>query len=57
MVTRGRTVAPFLRLDGPAGAELTGLAFAPGGGRLYFSTRRGRAGGDTFEVAGPFRGA
>ncbi|WP_336209010.1 alkaline phosphatase PhoX [Nonomuraea sp. LPB2021202275-12-8] len=57
VITPERAVAPFLRLDRPSGAELTGLAFAPGGGRLYFSARRGRTGGETFEVAGPFRGA
>jgi hypothetical protein len=57
VVTPDRTVAPFLRLDGPAGAEPTGLAFTPDGDRLYFSARRGRAGSDTFEVTGPFRDA
>jgi hypothetical protein len=57
VVAPDRTVTPFLRLDGPADAELTGPAFAPGGGRLYFSAGRGRAGGDTFEVTGPFRDA
>ncbi|GGP15073.1 PhoX family protein [Nonomuraea glycinis] len=57
VVTPDRTVAPFLRLDGPAGAEPTGLAFTPDGDRLYFSARRGRTGSDTFEVTGPFRNA
>ncbi|MEU4224646.1 alkaline phosphatase PhoX [Nonomuraea sp. NPDC026600] len=55
LITPDREVTPFLKLGGPSGAELTGLAFAPGGGRLYFSARRGRDDGRTFEVAGPFR--
>lgn len=60
VVTPDRTVAPFLRLDGHSGSELTGLAFSPDGTRLYFSSHRGTTGaragtdGHTFEVTGPF---
>ncbi|MEV4354467.1 alkaline phosphatase PhoX [Nonomuraea sp. NPDC049625] len=56
VITPDRAVTPFLRLEGHAGAELTGLAFSPEGDRLYFSARRGRTEGHTFEVSGPFRG-
>jgi len=39
-------------------SEITGLAFAPGGKRLYFSSQRGstddRADGITFELVGDF---
>ncbi|WP_113702665.1 alkaline phosphatase PhoX [Nonomuraea lactucae] len=59
VITPERTVTPFLRLDGHARSELKGPAFSPDGGRLYFSSQRGRSGdpadGHTFEVAGPFR--
>ncbi|TXK41975.1 alkaline phosphatase PhoX [Nonomuraea sp. C10] len=55
VITPEREIAPFLTLAGHAGAELTGLAFAPGGDRLYFSARRGSDEGHTFEVTGPFR--
>ncbi len=55
VIAPDRAVTPFLRLEGYDGAELTGLAFSPGGERLYFSARRGRTEGHTFEVAGPFR--
>ncbi|MER6945619.1 alkaline phosphatase PhoX [Nonomuraea sp. NPDC000554] len=55
VISPDRSVTPFCVLDGHAGAELTGLAFSPDGGRLYFSAKRGRSDGDTFEVAGPFR--
>ncbi|MFP2956281.1 alkaline phosphatase PhoX [Myxococcus sp. 1LA] len=49
-------VSPFLRLEGHAGSELTGVAFSPDGQRLYFSSQRGANGqGVTFEVRGPFR--
>ncbi|GAA3195303.1 alkaline phosphatase PhoX [Nonomuraea roseoviolacea] len=59
VITPDRAIAPFLRLEGHAGAELAGPAFSPDGSRLYFSSRRGPAGepgdGHTFEVTGPFR--
>jgi secreted PhoX family phosphatase len=55
-------VAPFLRVTGTTGSEVTGPAFDPSGKRLYFSSQRGARGGEpgpgiTFEVTGPFRGA
>jgi hypothetical protein len=56
VIAPDRTVTPFLRLEGHAEAELTGLAFSPHGDRLYFSAKRGRVDGHTFEVSGPFRG-
>jgi secreted PhoX family phosphatase len=54
-------VAPFVRVAGPTGSEVTGVAFSPRGDRLYFSSQRGTLGstagpGITFEVTGPFRG-
>ncbi|GAA3145893.1 hypothetical protein [Nonomuraea salmonea] len=55
VIAPDRAVTPFLRLEGHHGAELTGLAFSPSGERLYFSARRGRTEGHTFEVTGPFR--
>ncbi len=30
-------IAPFLRVDGRSGSEITGPAFSPDGTRLYFS--------------------
>ncbi|WP_327086027.1 PhoX family protein [Nonomuraea sp. NBC_01738] len=60
VITPGRTAEPFLRLEGHGGSEITGPAFSPDGGRLYFSSQRGRTGGaggldgHTFEVTGPF---
>jgi secreted PhoX family phosphatase len=52
----GRRVAPFLRVTGQAGSEITGIAFTPDGSRLYFSSQRGGANnrGITYEVKGPF---
>ena len=52
-----RVAAPFLRLIGHGGSELTGLAFSPDGTRLYCSSQRGTDGthGITFEITGPFR--
>ncbi len=56
LITPGRVVAPFLRVDGHAGSELTGVAFSPSGTRLYFSSQRGTDGrGITYEVRGRFR--
>ncbi|MDA0634635.1 DUF839 domain-containing protein [Nonomuraea sp. MCN248] len=57
VITPDREITPFLRFAGRPGAELTGLAFAPAGDRLYFSARREAAAGHTFEVTGPFRAA
>ena len=57
IITRtGRRVAPFLRVVGQPGSEITGPAFTPGGRRLYFSSQRGGPGGTgiTYEVTGPF---
>jgi secreted PhoX family phosphatase len=64
VITPGRVVAPFLRLTGPAasgpadrGNELAGVAFNPGGDRMYFSAQRAFDFGVTIEVRGPFAGA
>ena len=37
-------VAPFLRVTGQSGSEITGPAFSPDGTRLYFSSQRGTSG-------------
>ncbi len=51
------TVAPFLRVTGHDGSELTGPVFNPDGDRLYMSSQRGSDGrGITYEITGPFRG-
>ena len=52
----GERVAPFLRVIGQDGSEITGPAFSPGGRRLYFSSQRGgdTGTGITYEVTGPF---
>ena len=59
IITPDDVVAPFLRIDGQAGSEITGPAFSPDGTRLYFSSQRGTLGtplgGITYEVEGPFR--
>jgi secreted PhoX family phosphatase len=56
IITPDDVVAPFLRVEGHTGSELTGVAFNPAGNRLYFSSQRGTDGaGVTFEVHGPFR--
>lgn len=59
LVNGQRQVASFLRVEGHAGSEVTGLAFSPDGRRLYFSSQRGSDGvtGVTWEVTGPFRSA
>jgi hypothetical protein len=55
VLTWDRQVAPFLRVEGQAGSELTGAAFDPANRRLYFSSQRGGSGtGITYEVSGPF---
>ncbi|GAA2226984.1 DUF839 domain-containing protein [Streptomyces amakusaensis] len=59
VITPEGEVAPFLRIDGQPDSEITGPAFSPDGGRLYFSSQRGTSGADsggiTYEVTGPFR--
>ncbi|MBL3670210.1 DUF839 domain-containing protein [Streptomyces sp. M2CJ-2] len=59
VITPEDVVAPFLRVDGQSGSEITGPAFSPDGTRLYFSSQRGTSGsssgGITYEVKGPFR--
>ncbi|WP_431773940.1 alkaline phosphatase PhoX [Streptomyces cucumeris] len=59
LITPDDVVAPFLRITGQSGSEITGPAFSPDGSRLYFSSQRGTtgssSGGITYEVAGPFR--
>ncbi|MCT7351420.1 PhoX family protein [Streptomyces sp. 15-116A] len=59
VITPDDVVAPFLRIDGQSGSEITGPAFSPDGSRLYFSSQRGTSGsssgGITYEVRGPFR--
>lgn len=58
IITPDSRVARFLQVVGHEGSEVTGPAFDPSGGRLYFSSQRGPAGsglGVTFEVTGPFR--
>jgi secreted PhoX family phosphatase len=59
VITPDDVVAPFLRVTGQSGSEITGPAFTPAGDRLYFSSQRGTSGsssgGITYEVAGPFR--
>jgi secreted PhoX family phosphatase len=49
-------VAPFLRVIGHQGSEITGISFTPDGSRLYFSSQRGgpQNRGITYEVKGPF---
>ncbi len=59
VITPDDVIAPFLRVDGQSGSEITGPAFSPDGTRLYFSSQRGTSGsssgGITYEVRGPFR--
>ncbi|MEV6653832.1 alkaline phosphatase PhoX [Streptomyces sp. NPDC051219] len=59
IITPNDVVAPFLRISGQSGSEITGPAFSPNGSRLYFSSQRGASGsssgGITYEVTGPFR--
>jgi secreted PhoX family phosphatase len=59
VITPSDVIAPFLRIDGQSGSEITGPAFSPDGTRLYFSSQRGTSGsssgGITYEVRGPFR--
>ncbi|MFC7793881.1 alkaline phosphatase PhoX [Streptomyces cinereoruber] len=59
VITPDDVVAPFLRINGQSGSEITGPAFSPDGRRLYFSSQRGTSGsssgGITYEVTGPFR--
>ncbi|RDD86873.1 alkaline phosphatase PhoX [Streptomyces parvulus] len=59
VITPNDVIAPFLRIDGQSGSEITGPAFSPDGTRLYFSSQRGTSGsssgGITYEVRGPIR--
>lgn len=59
VITPSDVIAPFLRVEGQSGSEVTGPAFSPDGTRLYFSSQRGTSGsssgGITYEVRGPFR--
>ncbi|MGI5468639.1 alkaline phosphatase PhoX [Streptomyces sp. CA-132043] len=59
VITPDGVVAPFLRINGHSGSEITGPAFSPDGKRLYFSSQRGTtnssSAGITYEVTGPFR--
>jgi secreted PhoX family phosphatase len=59
IITPSGVVAPFLRISGQGGSEITGPAFSPNGTRLYLSSQRGTSGsssgGITYEVTGPFR--
>jgi len=59
VITPDDIVAPFLRVTGQSGSEITGPAFTPAGDRLYLSSQRGTSGssggGITYEVTGPFR--
>ncbi|ROO58497.1 uncharacterized protein DUF839 [Micromonospora sp. Llam0] len=59
LITPDERIAPFLRISGQSSSEICGPAFAPAGGRLYFSSQRGTSGassgGITYEVRGPFR--
>jgi hypothetical protein len=51
------SLKPLLQVEGHDGSEITGLAFAPDGTKLYFSSQRGvngNSGGITYEVSGPF---
>ncbi|MCC5578239.1 DUF839 domain-containing protein [Microtetraspora sp. AC03309] len=60
VITDAGMATPFLRVTGHGESEITGPAFSPDGGRLYFSSRLGGEGspaaGITYEVTGPFRG-
>nr|WP_282548761.1 alkaline phosphatase PhoX [Streptomyces rochei] len=59
VITPSDVIAPFLRVEGQSGSEITGPAFSPDGTRLYFASQRGTSGsssgGITYEVRGPFR--
>lgn len=57
VIDAARGPAPFLRVVGHDGSEITGPAFSPDGARLYFSSQRGPVDsgtGITYEVTGPF---
>jgi hypothetical protein len=57
-ITPGGVILPLIQLVGHDSSEITGPAFDPSLGRLYFSSQRGTSGqssgGMTFEVSGPF---
>ncbi len=52
-VTGGQRAEPVVQVTGVDGSEITGPAFSPDGGRLYFSSQRNP--GRTYEVRGPWR--
>jgi hypothetical protein len=56
-ISPDREVAPFLTATGAQhrGSELAGVAFNPGGDRLYFSSQRAHGLGAVYEISGPFR--
>jgi secreted PhoX family phosphatase len=55
----GGRASRFLSVTGPEhrDSELTGVAFAPSGRRMYFASQRARKTGAVYEVTGPFRGS
>ncbi|MFZ4434248.1 MAG: alkaline phosphatase PhoX [Microthrixaceae bacterium] len=56
IISREGQVAPFLRITGQSGSEITGPAFTPAGNRMYLSSQRGTGSrGITYEITGPFR--
>ena len=56
VVASDGSVGRLLRVTGQPISELTGVAIAPAGDRLYFSSQRGVDGpGITYEITGPFR--
>lgn len=55
VISAAGVVSVLAQLDGHAGSELAGVAFAPHGKSLYISSQRGGDGsGMTYEVSGPF---
>ena len=58
LLTPDGVAAPFLRVLGQDGSEITGPALSPDGKHLFFSSQRGAGGGGiTYMVTGPFRDA
>jgi uncharacterized protein len=58
LITPAHRASKFVSVTGPQheGSELTGVAFNPSGGRMYFASQRARETGAVYEVAGPFNG-